>query len=86
MSQRHCHPTKRFSRVLVFAYFGCTSKSDISVPHLPYCYADMVCIPTVHARGMTSIMQSIPPRFPFSLFYRDSVLLLPSFPKDLKKE
>lgn len=65
MSQRHCHPTKRFSRVLVFAYFGCTSKSDISVPHLPYCYADMVCIPTVHARGMTSIMQSIPPRFPF---------------------
>lgn len=50
----------RLSRVLVFAYFGCMSESDLadSVPHLPHSYADMV-----HARaispGIWSCNQSI---------------------------
>ena len=58
MSQRHRHPTKRFSRVLVLLISAVYLNLTFSVPHLRHSYADMECMPTVHARGMT-----IPPRF-----------------------
>ena len=63
MSQRHRHPTKRFSRVLVLLISAVYLNLTFSMPHLPHSYADMVCIPTVHARRVTSIMQSLFPRF-----------------------
>lgn len=45
----------RFSRVLVFAYSGCASESELadSAPHLPHCYADMVSISIVRAQAIS---------------------------------